>query len=289
MSKADDVEKGLLVMFAADMYTTFPSEITPPVDARLSANWKVLGYLTAVDAIFRPRQQMGQGSEVCYGVLARSLANPTEHVVAIRGTQGITEWIEDAQFVSINHPSGQGRVEGGFWNIYASMKFKVDDQDNGDPAKDGIADAVGPEGTVTVAGHSLGSALATYLAFDLAGADLLGARTSACLFASPHPGDSNFANAFDAALSGRYVLYNYFLDAVPRVPFGPDYAHVPNVTDLRPSDAEARIKFDLACNHHIVCYCAMLDFAETDETPKIAIDQACVACIKGPSGAVNPA
>ncbi|MBB3178424.1 lipase family protein [Variovorax sp. Sphag1AA] len=289
MSKADDVEKGLMVMFAADMHTAFPSAIAPPVDGRLSADWSVLGYLTALDAVFRPRQSMVEGSEVCYGVLARSLANPSQHVVAIRGTQGITEWIEDAQFVSINHPGGHGRVEGGFWNIYASMKFKVDAKDGGVPAKEGIAKAVGPAGTITVAGHSLGSALATYLALDLADADLLGARTSATLFASPHPGDSTFVNAFDAALSGRYVLYNYFLDAVPRVPFGPDYAHLPDVTDLRPSDAEARIRFELACNHHIVCYCAMLDFAETAETPKIAIDQSCVSCIRGPSGVSNTA
>lgn len=284
-----DVEKGLMVMYAADMYETFPQEITPPVDGRLSADWTVVGFLTAVDAIFRPKQLMNLGSEVCYGVLARSLADPTRHVVAIRGTQGIAEWAEDAQFVSISHPSGAGRVEGGFWNIYASMKFKVSDTDGGVPAKDGIAAAVGTDGTVTVAGHSLGSALATYLAFDLADPGSLGARASACLFASPHPGNSVFANAFDAALSGRYVLYNYFLDVVPRVPFGPDYAHLPAVTDLRPSDAEARIKFDLGCNHHIVCYCAMLDYAQTDATPKIAADQTCVTCIKGPSGVVHPA
>jgi triacylglycerol lipase len=284
MSKAEDVEKGLMVMYAADMYKTFPTLITPPVDGRLSANWAVVGFLTGVDAILRPKQQLSLGAEVCYGVLARNLADPTKHVVAVRGTQGIVEWIEDAQFVSINHPGGAGRVEGGFWNIYASMKLKVNNGDAGRPAKDGIAAAVGVGGTLTVAGHSLGSALATYLAFDLADPELLGARVDACLFASPHPGNDAFVNAFDASLSGRYVLYNYFLDAVPRVPFGPDYAHLPGVTDLRPSDAEARIRFDLGCNHHIVCYCAMLDYAETDAAPKMAVDQTCVICIKGPSG-----
>ena len=287
MSKAQDVEKGLMVMCAADMHKTYPNQIAPPVDGRLGANWTVVGYLTAVDAILIPKGQMGQGAEVCYGVLARNLADPTTYVVAVRGTEGIVEWIEDAQFVLINHPSGAGRVEGGFWNIYASMRFKVNSDDEGLPAKDGIAAAIGPTATVTVAGHSLGSALATFLAFDLASPTLLGTRASACLFASPHPGNDAFVSAFDALLAGRYVLYNYFLDAVPRVPFGPDYAHLPGVSDLRPSDAEARIRFDLGCNHHIVCYCSMLDYAQTDATPKVAVDQACVLCIKGPSGAAS--
>lgn len=282
-----DREQGLMVMYAADMYKIFPGQLTPPVDGRLGARWTVVGYLTAVDAILLPQRQMGQGVEVCYGVLARNRADPTKHVVAIRGTEGMVEWIEDAQFVLINHPGGAGRVEGGFWNIYASMQFKVNSGDAGVPAKDGVTAAIGANGTVTVAGHSLGSALATFLAFDPAAPALLGARVSACLFASPHPGDDAFAHAFDVSLSGRYVLYNYFLDAVPRVPFGPDYAHLPTVIDLRPSDAQARIRFDLGCNHHIVCYCAMLDYAQTDAAPKIAVDQSCALCIRGPSGVVG--
>lgn len=288
MSRADDVEKGLMVMYTADMHTIFPTEIAPPVDGRLSANWTVVGYLTAIDAILRPEGgQMVQGAEVCYGLLARSKVDTTRFVVAIRGTEGIVEWIEDAEFVLIDHPSGAGRVEGGFWDIYASMLFKVSKDDVGVSAKAGVAASVGEGATVTVAGHSLGSALATFLAFDLAALGLLGARVSACLFASPHPGDDEFASAFDKSLSGRYVLYDYFLDAVPRVPFGPDYAHLLAITDLRPSDAQARIRFALGCNHHIVCYCSMLDYAQTDAVPKIDADGACVKCIKGPSGVVT--
>jgi triacylglycerol lipase len=285
MSTKDDVAMGLMVMFVADMNTMFPATIAPPIDGRLAADWKVLGYLTATDALLAANGgQLAKGQEVFYGVLARSLADPTKHVAAVRGTAGIVEWIEDAKFISIDNPAGAGRVESGFWDIYASMQFKTSATDVGVPAKAGIAAAVGASGSVTVAGHSLGSALATYLAFDLAGPTLLGTRVSALFFASPHPGDDVFVSAFDARLTGRYTLYNYFLDAVPRVPFGPDYAHLPHVTDLRPSDVEARIRFELACSHHIVCYCSMLDYAQATAVPKISADACCVECVKSASG-----
>ena len=291
MSANADVAKGLTVMYAMDMTTMFPTQLTPPVDGRLAANWQVVGYLTATDAILRGGGgPISKGDEVCYGVLARSLADPTQVVATVRGTAGVVEWIEDAQFIPMNHPNKDcGRVESGFWDIYASMNFRTSSGGPVTPAAAGIANAIGPKDTLTVVGHSLGSALATYLAFDLADPARLGTRASALLFASPHPGDDTFASAFDQRLSGRYTLYNYFLDAVPRVPFGPDYAHLPHVTDLRPSDVEARIRFDLACSHHIVCYCSMLDYAQTVAVPKIAVDACCVSCVKGPTGvAVTP-
>jgi triacylglycerol lipase len=70
--------------------------------------------------------------------------------------------------------------------------------------------------TVTVCGHSLGSAIATYLSFDVA--KLLGARASACLFASPRTGGQIWTAAYAAQVS-TYRLVNYVLDVVPYVPF----------------------------------------------------------------------
>ena len=55
-------------------------------------------------------------------------------------------------------------------------------------------------------------------------------------------------------------MFNYILDSVPRVPFGPDYTHLPKRTVLRPATAEASIKLDVGCNHHVICYSAMLDY-----------------------------
>jgi triacylglycerol lipase len=71
------------------------------------------------------------------------------------------------------------------------------------------------EATVTICGHSLGSAVATYLSFDVA--KLLGARASACLFASPRTGDLAWTTAY-AATAATCRLMNYILDVVPYVP-----------------------------------------------------------------------
>jgi hypothetical protein len=278
-----DAKLGLLVMYAADMHTMFPATTRPPVDGRLAAEWDVLAYVTAQDAIFRAGGGVVVlGQDVCYGVVAASKADPTRCVVVIRGTSGIVEWIEDAEFKPVPHPDkASGQVEQGFFSIYQSMKVLSLDGQTSQGVAAGIAALVPGAACVTVIGHSLGSALATYLHFDLAAAGSLGPKASGLFFASPHPGDDVFAQAFQDRTQGRYTLYNYFLDAVPRVPFGPDYAHLQGVTDLRPSDANARVRFDLACDHHIVCYCAMLDYDTTMAVPKLGVDTACVACIKG--------
>ena len=142
-----------------------------------------------------------------------------------------------------------------------------------------LAGAVGP---VTAVGHSLGSALATYLTLDLARAGL-GTRVSACLFASPHPGDQAFVTLFDETIAD-YRLFNYILDIVPRVPPGLGYAALPRRTVIRPSTAEAAIRFDIGCNHHVICYCAMLDYEETNNatTPVPVGEEGSKACILGP-------
>jgi hypothetical protein len=83
--------------------------------------------------------------------------------------------------------------------------------------------------------------------------------TMTCLFASPHPGDQAFVMLFDQTIAD-YRLFNYILDIVPRVPPGLGYAALPLI---RPQTAEAAIRFDIGCNHHVICYCAMLDYEET--------------------------
>jgi triacylglycerol lipase len=84
----------------------------------------------------------------------------------------------------------------------------------------------------------------------------------ACLFASPHTGDKAFVDLFDRSVVD-YRLFNYLLDLVPRLPVGLGYEPLPRRTVIRPETGEARIRFDIGCNHHVVCYCAMLDYEGT--------------------------
>ncbi len=102
------------------------------------------------------------------------------------------------------------KVEQGFSDIYKTMTLVgLNGARIGTKAADGIATVVGT-GNVTVCGHSLGAALATYLSFDIAG--LLGNRTSACLFASPRTGDPAWTTAYKARVQ-TYRLINYVLAA----------------------------------------------------------------------------
>lgn len=141
-----------------------------------------------------------------------------------------------------------------------------------------VAKVVGT-GTVVVTGHSLGSALATYFTDDLA--ERLGSRVSGCLFASPRTGDPAWTNLFVVTVKD-YRLFNYILDIVTHVPtLG--YATLPNATVIQPSTAQAGIRLDILCNHHVICYCAMIDYKETMAAPTTVQDASCKSCILGPS------
>lgn len=275
---------GLLVMSAEDMYD---GSLNPAADARIAASgWTIIGYLTAQDAVFpsksAPRQtlRVNPAKRVFFGFLARNNADPTSHVAVVRGTDGLVEWIIDAEFVPIPHPRHAGvHVEQGFWNIYQTMSLA--DPATGltthQNAAEGVEELVGA-GTVIVTGHSLGSALATYFAEDLA--ERLGPRVSACLFASPRTGDSAWANIFADNVKD-YRLFNYILDIVTHVPLIP-YVALPNATVIQPETAQAGIHLDIFCDHHVICYCAMIDYAQTMAAPTIPKDASLKACIHPP-------
>jgi hypothetical protein len=289
ITNANAVDYGFLVAFAEGMYVE--GSTTPRPEPRIAAaGWDVVAHILARDAILpdAPRSPTGRkrlvaGPLVFFGFLARNHADPSRYAAAVRGTSGFAEWVIDAEFVPVPSPTVPGAmVEQGFSDIYRSMTLVgLDGKPIGTEAADGIAKMVGA-GKVTVAGHSLGSALATYLSFDVVG--LLGDKASACLFASPRPGDRTLAAAYDARVK-TYRLVNYVLDVVPYVPFdappGIQYSTLPRAEILAPATAEAEVRFDIRCNHNLICYCAMLDFADT-KARQDPLDAAAWACVVGP-------
>jgi hypothetical protein len=278
---------GLLVMRAMDMYRAQPASLTPAA-AGMPAGWAVVAYITGQDSILRKGPLQRSMTTVCYGYVAKNAGG--QLVVAVRGTDGFVEWVEDGEFFPFAYaptlplpvPSSPVTVEQGFWDLYASMRLIGPTGAALGALAPAIVALAGGAGPVTVVGHSLGSALATYLTLDLA-RGALGNRVSACLFASPHTGNSAFVTMFDRTVA-YYRLFNYILDIVPRVPLGPDYAPLPQRTVLQPATAEAVIRMDIGCNHHVICYCAMLDYEGTISatTPMPAEEQDSAACILGP-------
>jgi triacylglycerol lipase len=278
---------GLLVMHAMDMYRINTSVLTPPATPGLtSAGWSIAAYITGRDTLFAKGPLQLATRTVCYGYLAeRGAGAAQEWVVAIRGTDGFVEWVEDGEFAPVPYPAAPGpaSVEQGFWSVYSGMALIDPKGAPLGPLAPAITSLVASSaGPVTVAGHSLGAALATYLTLDLARGSL-GRRVSACLFASPHPGDQAFADLFDLGVSD-YRLFDYLLDAVPRVPLALGYKPLSRRTVIQPGTAEASIRFDLGCNHHVICYAAMLDYEGTMRaaTPVPAGEEESALCILGP-------
>jgi len=294
ITDSQSVSFGLLTMYVEDMYNAAPGSLNPVADPRIAASgWTVVGYLTAQDLLIptksSPRQRLSinGAKRVFFGVLAKNNADPTSYVAAIRGTDGFVEWVIDGEFLLIPHPRHAGvMVEQGFWNIYQTMSLA--DPTTGltthQNAAEGVAAVVGT-GTVVVTGHSLGSALSTYFTDDLA--ERLGSRASGCYFASPRTGDSAWTDLFAITVKD-YRLFNYILDIVTHVPtLG--YATLSNATVIQPSTAQAGIRLDILCNHHVICYCAMIDYKDTMAAPTTAQDASCKSCILGPSSTMPEA
>src|SRR4029077_14124853 len=113
------------------------------------------------------------------------------------------------------------QVECGFYGLFKNLKL------DGISAVGAIAAIVG-HGSITVIGHSLGSPIGIYLAYELARAGL---KVRGRFFASPHPGDEEFAKLFDRTVAD-YVVYVNALDAVPHLPFGLGYCHLPKLKTI---------------------------------------------------------
>jgi triacylglycerol lipase len=291
ISNPEAVDFGYLVAFAEGMYVQ--GSTTPNDQGRAAAaGWDIVGHLIARDSVLPAMSSLGPNDPkalrlgdqlVFYGYLARNRADPTRYAAAIRGTIGFAEWVIDADFFLRDAPSAPGaKVEQGFWSVYDTMTLiGLDGVQIGAKAADGIASVVG-QATVAICGHSLGSAVATYLSFDVA--RLMGARAIACLFASPRTGDLAWTTAY-AATVGTCRLMNYILDVVPYVPLDApaafQYSTLPMAEIILPSAAQAEVRFDVVCDHNVICYCAMIDYADTKARAS-ALDDASWRCIAGP-------
>src|SRR5262249_10794980 len=130
-------------------------------------------------------------------------------VVAVRGTEGILEWIHDAEFLLVPCPflAGSGHTEDGFTAMYTSLRTGAA---AGSPT---VVDAFGtlpfkqPVGPLTICGHSLGGALATLLALDVA-ANSAFKHLTAYTYASPRTGDPAFAGTFDQVVPNSFRTAN---------------------------------------------------------------------------------
>lgn len=181
-------------------------------------------------------------------------------VVAIRGTEGIQEWIHDAQFLPCPCPflpSG-GQTEDGFTDMYRSLRTGLD------TASPTLTQALPklqfPRAvtSVTICGHSLGGALATLLALDVAVNTHF--TPTVYTYASPRTGDPQFASVYNQAVPNTTRIASR-LDLVPKLPLPPLYEHVLGLNELNSATLvppKILIKPELACLHILPSYLYLL-------------------------------
>jgi len=122
-------------------------------------------------------------------------------VLAFRGTESdkFEDLFSDLATVQTDFPGG-GRIHSGFWKAY-------------EPVRDRIANLLAQrEGLLLITGHSLGAALATVAAAEVAPTKLI-------TFGSPRVGDARFCERFPG-LDGQPAIHRFVdcCDVVARVP-----------------------------------------------------------------------
>jgi hypothetical protein len=226
-----------------------------------------------------------------YGIVVHGVDDPHSRIIAIRGTEGAIEWIDDAAAIPVpfRQVPSAGRVAYGFDKIYNTLKVvkrtlpgaparaegaapetfsgsfaeqleqlaisREAERELAPPSAEGRAR---PKRPTIVVGHSLGAALATLFVMEN-DAKRKFDITSLCTFASPRVGDMEFVHLFNQLTIDSWRIVNT-RDVVPRLP-----PHIPIVLDYRHVDAEYPFnssnfaKNSLLCWHTMETYLHWLD------------------------------
>jgi hypothetical protein len=198
--------------------------------------------------------------------------------IAIRGTEGTLEWIHDAEFLQVPCPflAGAGHTEDGFTDMYESLRTAA--APDGATVVTAFATLAFPQpvGSVTICGHSLGGALATLLALDMA-ANTTFTEPAVYTYASPRTGDSLFASTYDQVVKNSYRVANR-LDVVPALPPPIGYEHVLTRYDLNPIrfvplPPKVLVKYSVLCEHSLPTYLYLLSLQSGG--PVLPLEPAC--------------
>jgi predicted lipase len=290
MGQLLDPKKALLYgQFVQAAYTMFrrdPSQLRPEPQAHdIPDGWELGAWIHMSDFILSLKKPE------FYGIVCREIANPDSRIIAIRGTEGEIEWIDDAAALPtpFRQVPSAGRVASGFDKIYSSLKVVkrtlaedrklettgapplpetfdgsfADQLDQLAVAREtarGVrksADEARRPRPMVVTGHSLGAALATLFVMENDAKHKFDITTS-CTFASPRVGNLEFARAFDQLPINSWRIVNT-RDIVPKlpphIPLLLEYDHVdtayPFISDF--------VKNSLVCWHAMETYLHWLD------------------------------
>ena len=249
------LQYGMFVKAAYDVFTANPTNLNPsqsqypsfPSGYQLVVNIQMSDFFG------------GSLTQKYYGFIARSTVDPSSFVTAIRGTKTMEEWWDDFHWWLVSFPYVQnaGNVADGFLDIYKTFSIMTPGSNEtmllADKRELPGGVSLAAAGTTLVAtGHSLGAALITLYALDVAGNGSV--NPLVYTFASPRVGDLQFANAYNSTVATNYRVWNW-PDVVPRFPKDPfdNYVHVKGAYEVD-SLLHPEVKIELSCFHALVTY-----------------------------------
>jgi len=211
---------------------------------------------------------------VSMGLILQSPAG--EVVIVIRGTEGIWEWVQDGRFLQVPCPflASAGNTEDGFTAMYQSMQTGA--VAGSTTVVNALKALVFPIAVseVTICGHSLGGALATLLALDVA-ANTKYTDPTVYTFASPKTGNATFVATYNHVVPDTYRVANR-MDLVPNLPPAPLYADVLGAYELNPVQLfppKILVNPSLACEHILDSYLYLLSLQTNG--PVLPLDVGC--------------
>lgn len=171
-------------------------------------------FLEAEDAIrtgVTAAVKVGRKIAVFYGFL---LESPEDSILVFRGTQRTAEWLGNVYavqrpYLDPNTGAEVGLIHEGFRRIADSII---------DPLAVDAVKQINPNKPCYVSGHSLGAALATLLALDIAlKVPALQPKLQVYVYASPRVGNPEFVRQYAKILPNTYRITN-LADLVPTMP-----------------------------------------------------------------------
>ncbi len=222
--------------------------------------YEVVATLYACDLATDMNPNRGRDN-VSIGLILQATATG-DVVIAIRGTEGILEWLHDAEFLPVKCPflAGAGHTEDGFTAMYSSLRTGL--AAGSPPVVHALSTLPFKHAinALTICGHSLGGALATLLALDVAATTPFKAPI-VYTYASPRTGDALFVSTYNQVVPQTFRMANR-LDLVPKLPLPPLYEHVLGLYELNPIKLgippTILVKADIVCEHALISYLHLL-------------------------------
>ncbi len=161
---------------------------------------------TAIQKTVKEAVKIKQIVPVYFGFV---LASKTSNFIIFRGTQRTTEWIGNIWFFQTNYEDpAYGKVHSGIARIYDGIAEQTR----------AIAQTLDASLPCYISGHSLGAALATLAAIDLAiKIPRLKNQIRLYTYAGPRIGDPQFAEMHSRLIPNHYRIIN-LADTIPLAP-----------------------------------------------------------------------